>query len=238
MHASQNEPARKIGLESVRWAQGPQSSEQRVFIPKSESELLAVRREGNASPSEQTPNCNGFETEVTARDLKSNEQQKLTPKSESQLLAADEFAHVGSPDVPVDRTDYATEPDVSAVPAFGAAFHTFRSSFNGPSVAISMALALIFGIGVGAAWTWKSPHSSSAAAPEQVSHGGFANQLNAIAHDLSSLRQDLKELAARQEQLGAAQARLTDAQEQTLLKLGTIEQVKRGSPTRPARAYR
>jgi hypothetical protein len=98
-----------------------------------------------------------------------------------------------------------------------------------------MMLALVSGIGVGAAWAWKSPVTSSAAAPEQISHSAFANQLNVIAQDLSSLRQDLKELAAHQQQLAAAQTRLVAAQEQTVLKLGTVEQLKHGSPARPAR---
>ena len=102
-----------------------------------------------------------------------------------------------------------------------------------------MTLALIFGIGVGAAGVWKSPLTSSAPAPQQISTGAFANQLNVIAQDLSSLRQDLKELAARQEQLAAAQAGLMAAQERTLLKLSTVEQLKHGSPIRPAsRAHR
>ena len=236
MHASQNEPARNLtGLETVLWAQEPTSSEQRIFAPKSESELLAARGGGNASQSVRTPNLTGFETEVWAQDLKSSEQKNFTPKSESELLAAHEFAHAGKLNPVVDRIEHVTEPDVSALPASGAAFHTFRSSFSGPSVAISVMLALIAGIGVGAAWAWKSPLTSSAAAPEQISHSAFANQLNVIAQDLSSLRQDLKELAARQEQLAAAQARLMAAQEQTLLKLGTVEQLKHGSPTRPAR---
>src|SRR4029079_8064262 len=128
---------------------------------------------------------------------------------------------------------------VSGVPASETPFHTSRSSFSGPSVAVSMLLALIVGVGVGAAWALKSSLTSSAATPEQISHSAFANQLNVIAQDLSSLRQDLKGLAAHQEQLAAAQARLMAAQEQTLLKLATVEQLKRGSPPRPAsRAYR
>ena len=234
MHASQNEPARNlIGLETVHWAREPKSSEQRVFAPKSESELLAVRGGGNAS--QRAPNRTGDETDLWAQDLKSSEHQNFTPKSESELLAAHEFAHAANPNPAVDRIEHVTEPNVSAVPASGMAFHTFRSSFNGPSVAISMMLALISGIGVGAAWAWKSPVTSSAAAPEQISHSAFANQLNVITQDLSSVRQDLKELAARQEQLAAAQAHLVAAQEQTLLKLGTVEQLKHGSPTRPAR---
>ena len=183
----------------------------------------------------RAPNLTGFETEVWAQDLKSSEQQNFTPKSESELLADREFAGAREPDLLVDRIEHVTHPDVSAVPASGTPFHTFRSSFSGPSVAISVMLALISGIGVGAAWAWKSPLTSSAAAPEQISHSAFANQLNVIAQDLSSLRQDLKELAARQEQLATAQARLMAAQEQTLLKLGTVEQLNHGSPTRPAR---
>jgi prefoldin subunit 5 len=74
------------------------------------------------------------------------------------------------------------------------------------------------------------------ATPEQISPSAFARQLNFIAQDLSSLRQDLKGLAAHQEQLATAQASLMAAQEQTLLKLGAVDQLKHGSPTR--RAYR
>jgi len=234
MHVSQNEPANNLtGLETALWAQEPKSSEQRIFAPKSESELLAARGGGNASQSARAPNLTGFETDLWAQDLKSSEQQKLTSKSESELLAAHEFARAGNPILAVDRIEQVPKSGVSAAPSSGAAFHTLRSSFSAPSVAISVMLALISGIGVGAAWAWKSPLTSSAAAPEQISHTAFANQLNVIAENLSSLRKDLKELAARQEQLAAAQAHLVAAQEQTLLKLGAVEQIKRGSPTRP-----
>ena len=188
-----------------------------------------------AKLSRRAPNLTGFEPDLWTQDLKSSEQQNFTPKSESELLADREFAGALEPDLPADRIEHVTHPDVSAVPASGAPFHTFRSSFSGPSVAISIMLALIFGISVGAAWAWKSPLTSSAATPGQISHSAFANQLNVIAQDLSSLRQDLKGLAAHQEQLATAQARLVAAQEQTLLKLGTVEQLKHGSPTRPAR---
>ena len=237
MHVSQNEPARSLtGLETVPWAQEPKSIEQRTFAPKSESEL-AARGGGKAFQRAKAPNLTGFEPDLWTQDLKSSEQQNFTPKSESELLADREFADALEPDLPGDRIEHVTHPDVSAVPASGAPFHTFRSSFSGPSVAISIMLALIFGIGVGAAWAWKSP--SSVATPEQISPSAFARQLNFIAQDLSSLRQDLKGLAAHQEQLAAAQTRLMAAQEQTLLKLGTVEQLKHGSPTRPAsRAYR
>ena len=238
MHASQNELARNlIGLETVHWAQEPKSSEQRVFVPKSESELLAVRGGGNGS--QRAPDWTGIEPDFWVQDLRSSEEQNFAPKSESELLAAHEFSRAANPNPAVDRIEHITEPDVSAVRASGTPFHTFRSSFNVPSVAISMTLALIFGIGVGAAGVWKSPLTSSAPAPQQISTGAFANQLNVIAQDLSSLRQDLKELAARQEQLAAAQAGLMAAQERTLLKLSTVEQLKHGSPIRPAsRAYR
>lgn len=236
MHASQNEPARKLtGLETGAWAQEPKSSEQWIFSPKSESELLAARGERNSSQSARAPNLKAFETEVWARDLRSGEQQNFTPKAESELLAAHEFAHDGKPDPVVDRIERVTEPGVSAMPSSGTPFHKFRSSFNGPSVAISMMLAVISGVSIGAAWPLKSPLTSSAAAPEQISHSAFAKQLNVIAQDLSSLRQDLKELAARQDQLATAQARLLAAQEHTLLKLGTVEQLTHGSQTRPAR---
>ena len=234
MHTSQNEPARNLtGLETVLWAQESKSIEQRTFAPKSESELLAARGGGKAV--QRAPNLTGFEPDLWAQDLKSSEQQNFTPKSESELLADHESAGAREPDVLADRIEHLTDPEVSGVPASAGPIHTFRSSFNGPSVAISMMLALVSGIGVGAAWAWKSPVTSSAAAPEQISHSAFANQLNVIAQDLSSVRQDLKELAARQEQLAAAQAHLVAAQEQTLLKLGTVEQLKHGSPTRPAR---
>ena len=236
MHVSQNEPARSLtGLESVPWAQEPKSIEQRTFAPKSESELLAAR--GRDKASQRAPNLPGFEPDLWTQDLKSSEQQNFTPKSESELLADRESADALEPDLPGDRIEHVTHPDVSAAPASGAPFHTFRSSFSGPSVAISIMLALIFAIGFGAAWAWKSP--SSVATPEQISPSAFARQLNFIAQDLSSLRQDLKGLATHQEQLAAAQASLMAAQEQTLLKLGTVEQLKHGSPTRPAgRAYR
>ena len=240
MHASQSEPARNLtGLETIPSAQEPESSEQRIFSPKSESELLASREGRKAFQRATAPNLTGFETELWAQDLKSSEQQNFTPKSESELLADHESAGASQPDVVADRIEHLTDQEVSGVPASAGPIHTFRSSFNGPSVAISMMLALVSGIGVGAAWAWKSPVTSSAAAPEQISHSAFANQLNVIAQDLSSVRQDLKELAARQEQLAAAQAHLVAAQEQTLLKLGTVEQLKHGSPTRPAgRAHR
>ena len=239
MHASQSEPARNLtGLETIPSAQEPESSEQRIFSPKSESELLASREGRKAFQRALAPNLTGLETEVLAQDLKSSEQQNFTPKSESELLAAHEFAHAGTPNPAVDWIEHVTEPDVSAVPASGAPFQTLRSSFNGPSVAISVVLALISGIGDGAAWALKSPLSSGAA-PGQISQSAFANQLNDIAQDLSSLRQDLKDLAAHQEQLATAQARLMAAQERTLLKLGTVEQLKHGSPARPtSRAYR
>jgi hypothetical protein len=239
MHVSQNEPAGSLtGLETVPWAQEPESSEQRIFSPKSERELLASREGRRAFQRARAPNLPGFETEVLAQDLKSSEQQNFTTKPDSELLAANEFAHDGNPNPAVDRIEHVTEPDISTVPASGAVFHTHRSSRGGSSVAISVMLALIAGIGVGA-WAFKSPLTSNAAAPQQIPQSAFANQLNVIAQDLSSLRQDLKELAARQEQLAAAQTRLVAAQEQTLLKLATVEQLKRGSPTRPAsRAYR
>jgi len=237
MHVSQNEPAKSLtGLETVPWALESKSIEQRTFTPKSESELLAAREGRKAF--QRAPNLDGFEPDLWTQDLKSSEQQNFTPKSESELLAAHEFAHAGTPNPAVDWIEHVTEPDVSAVPASGAPFQTLRSSFNGPSVAISVVLALISGIGVGAAWALKSPLSSGAA-PGQISQSAFANQLNDIAQDLSSLRQDLKDLAAHQEQLATAQARLMAAQERTLLKLGTVEQLKHGSPARPtSRAYR
>ena len=238
MHVSQNEPAKSLtGLETVPWALESKSIEQRTFTPKSESELLAARGGGNAF--QRAPNLTGFETDLWTQDLKSSEQQNFTPKSESELLADRDSADAREPGLPADGIEHVAHSDVSAVPASEAPFHTFRSSFSGPSVAISMLLALVFGVGVGAAWAWKSPLASSVTTPEQISHSAFANQLNVIAQDISSLRHDLKELAARQEQLTATQARLMAAQEQTLLKLGTVEQLKRGSPTRPAsRAYR
>ena len=233
MRVSQNEPAKSLtGLESVPWALESKSIEQGTFTPKSESELLAARGRGKAS--QRAPNLPGSEPDLWTQDLKSSEQQNFTPKSESELLADRESADALEPDLPGDRIEHVTHPDVSAVPASGAPFHTFRSSFSGPSVAISIMLALIFGIGVGAVWAWKSP--SSVATPEQISPSAFARQLNFIAQDLSSLRQDLKGLAAHQEQLATAQASLVAAQEQTLLKLGTVEPLKHGSPTR--RAYR
>ncbi len=81
MHASQNEPARNLtGLETVLWAQEPRSSEQRIFAPKSESELLAARGGGNASQSVRAPNLTGFETEVWAQELKSSEQKNFHTK--------------------------------------------------------------------------------------------------------------------------------------------------------------
>ena len=186
------------------------------------------------SQNEPAKSLTGHESVPWALESKSIEQGTFTPKSESELLAARASAGPPEPDVPADRIEHVTHPDVSAAPASGAPFHTFRSSFSGPSVAISIMLALIFGIGVGAVWAWKSP--SSVATPEQISPSAFARQLNFIAQDLSSLRQDLKGLAAHQEQLATAQASLMAAQEQTLLKLGTVEPLKHGSPTR--RAYR
>ena len=52
MHASQNEPARNLtGLETVPWAQEPKSSEQWIFAPKSESELLAARGRAQSFPA-------------------------------------------------------------------------------------------------------------------------------------------------------------------------------------------
>ena len=98
MHASQNEPAKNLtDLETVLWAQEPKSSEQRIFAPKSESELLTVRRGGNAPQSARAPNLTGFETDLWAQDLKSGEQHKLTSKSESELLAAHEFSRAANP---------------------------------------------------------------------------------------------------------------------------------------------
>jgi len=238
MHVSQNEPAKSLtGLETVPWALESKSIEQRTLTPKSESELLAAREGRKAF--QQAPNLAGFEPDLWTQDLKSSEQQNFTPKSESELLADRDSAGAREPDSPADGIGHVTHPDVSGAPASETPFHTSRSSFSGQSVATSMLLALIFGVGAGAAWALKSSLTSSAATPEQISHSPFANQLNVIAQDLSSLRQDLKGLAAHQEQLAAAQARLMAAQEQTLLKLGTAEQLKRGSPTRPAsRAYR
>src|SRR4029078_1704231 len=137
MHASQNELARNlIGLETIPCAQEPESSKQRIFSPKSESELLASREGRKAFQRALAPNLTGLETEVLAQDLKSSEQQNFTPKSESELLAAHEFAHAGTPNPAVDWIEHVTEPDVSAVPASGAPFQTLRSSVTGTSRAI------------------------------------------------------------------------------------------------------
>ena len=114
MHASQNEPARNLtGLESRPLGARTEVERTKDFLRQNLKVSCWQLAEGAKLSSGTAPNLTGFETDLWTQDLKSSEQQNFTPKSESELLADRESAGAREPDLPADRIEHVTHPDVS-----------------------------------------------------------------------------------------------------------------------------